>query len=431
MGYPDAAWERAMTVQEVMLKALSGELHWFRAAEILGWSPRTLRRWRERYETYGYVGLVDKRLHRPSIRRVAAPEVERVLRLYRERYRGFNVRHFHQIVRREHGVTVSYSFLKQTLQAAGLVKKCRARGRHRRRREPRACFGELLHLDGSPHDWLALTPDWRGTLITVVDDATKAVLYAQLWLQETTQAVMSALAHVLRTEGLPMALYTDRAGWAFYTPKAGGPVEKGRFTQVGRALHQLGIEHIPAYSPQARGRSERMNRTLQGRLVNELRVAGATTLDTANAYLREVYVPRHNETFRCLPRDPANAFVPLGRVDLDTILCQEETRVIAPDNTVTFAGQVLQIERQPGRRTCAGLRVLARQHLDGTVTIIRPPNILLGAFAVDGRSLRAQRFQPAAARTIGRVGGPRNNNRPVARGLLSPPLDGKAVRAPA
>jgi hypothetical protein len=138
MGYPDAAWGRAMTVQEVVLKALSGEIHWFRAADILGMSARTLRWWRERY-------------------------------------RGFNVRHFHQIARREHGVTVSYSFLKQTLRAAGLVKKHRARGRHRLRREPRACGGELLHLDGSPHAWLALRPDWRGTLITVVDDATTAM----------------------------------------------------------------------------------------------------------------------------------------------------------------------------------------------------------------------------------------------------------------
>ena len=141
MGYPDAAWERSMTVQEVVLRALSGEIHWFRAAEILGMSPRTLRRWRERYEPYGYVGLVDKRRHTPSVRRVAAPEVGRLLQLYRARYRGFNVRHFHEIARREHGVTVSYSFLKQALQAAGLVKKQRARGRHRRRREPRACFG--------------------------------------------------------------------------------------------------------------------------------------------------------------------------------------------------------------------------------------------------------------------------------------------------
>ena len=192
MSYPDAAWERAMKVEEVILKALSGELHWFRAADILGFSARTLRRWRERYETYGYVGLVDKRRHRPSVRRIAAPEVERLLRLYRDQYRGFNVRHFHQIARREHAAQVSYSFLKQALQAAGLVTKHRARGRHRRRREPRACFGELLHIDGSPHAWLALRPAVRAVLIAVLDDATKQVLYAQLWPGETTVAIMTA-----------------------------------------------------------------------------------------------------------------------------------------------------------------------------------------------------------------------------------------------
>ena len=236
MSYPDAAWERAMKVEEVMLKALSGEIHWFRAADILGFSARTLRRWRERYEKQGYVGLVDKRRHQPSVRRIAAPEVERLLRLYRERYRGFNVRHFHQIVRREHDAHVSYSFLKQALQAAGLAKKHRARGRHRRRREPRACLGELLHIDGSPHAWLALRPTDRAVLIAVLDDATKQVLYAQLWPTETTVAIMSALRDVLTTHGLPMAIYTDRAHWAFHTPQAKGPVDRTRLTQVGRAL---------------------------------------------------------------------------------------------------------------------------------------------------------------------------------------------------
>src|SRR6476661_3684567 len=181
MAYPEAAWERAMKVQEVIMKALGGEMHWYRAADILGFSPRTLRRWRERYEQHGYVGLVDKRRHSPSVRRIAAPEVARLLRLYRERYRGFNVRHFHQIARREHEAHVSYSFLKQALQTAGLVKTHRARGRHRRRREPRPCFGELLHIDGSPHAWLALRPTVRAVLIAVLDDATKRVLSAQLW----------------------------------------------------------------------------------------------------------------------------------------------------------------------------------------------------------------------------------------------------------
>src|SRR5438128_435170 len=312
MEYSPAAWEGAMRMQDVILRAVSGEISWFAAADILQMTPRNLRRWRERYERWGYNGLVDQR-RCPSTRRVPMAQLESVLRLYRERYRGFNGRHFHEIARREHGVTLSYSYVRQALQQAGLLGTRKARGRHRRRREPRACFGELLHLDGSPHAWLALVPDWRGTLITVVDDATTALLYAQLWEQDTTRAVMSALAHVLRSEGLPMAIYTDRAGWAFHTPKAGGPVAKSRFTQVGRALRQLGIEHIPAYSPQARGRSERMNRTLQGRLVNELRVADATTIEAANVYLREVYLPQHNATFQRPPRDPATAFVPRRR----------------------------------------------------------------------------------------------------------------------
>ena len=369
MAYSEAAWERTMTVQEVLLKALSGEIHWFRAADILGVSLRTLRRWRERYETYGYVGLLDKRRHTPSVRRIAAPVVGELLRLYRERYCGFNVRHFHQIAQREHGVTVSYSFLKQALQAAGLVKKRRPRGRHRRRREPRACFGELLHLDGSTHAWLALRPDERQTLIAVPDDARNQVLHAALYPAESTQAVMSALAGVFRLHGLPMALYTDRAHWAFHTPTAKGAVDRKRLTQVGRALAQLGVEHIPAYSPQARGRSERLNRTFQDRLVNELRVARITTLAAANRYLLERFLPQHNATFARPPRDSASAFVALGDVDLDAILCHEETRVVGRDNTIVLHGVHFQIAPQPGRRSCVGLTVTIRRHLDGRYSI--------------------------------------------------------------
>jgi transposase len=396
MSYPDAAWERAMTVQEVVLKALSGELHWFQAADILGMSARTLRRWRERYETQGYVGLVDKRRHRPSVRRVAAPEVARLLRLYRERYTGFNVRHFYEIARREHRVTVSYSFLKQTLQAAGLVKKYRARGKHRRRREPRACFGELLHLDGSVHEWFTLDPTARPCLIAVSDDATKRILHAAFYPSESRQAVMTSLAAVLRTDGLPMALYTDRAHWAFHTPTAKGPVDKTRPTQVGRALARLGIEHIPSYSPQARGRSERLNRTVQGRLVNELRVAGIATRAAANVYLAERFVPQHNATFGRAPRDPASAFVALGAVDLDPILCHEETRIVARDNTVSVDGRPLQISAQPGRRSCVGLTVTVRHHLDGRITISQGTR-LFATFAATGEPVDAA--APVDART--------------------------------
>jgi transposase len=208
MAYSEAAWERAMKVQEVIMKALTGELHWYRAADILGFSPRTLRRWRERYETYGYDGLLDLRRRTPSPKRVPVAEVTRVVQLYRDQYRGFNGRHVHQIARREHGIRLSYSFVKQALQLAGLLKKGRARGRHRRRREPRPCFGELLHIDGSPHAWLALRPAERSVLIAVLDDATKRVLYAQLWPGETAAAIMTALRDVITTHGLPMAVYT-------------------------------------------------------------------------------------------------------------------------------------------------------------------------------------------------------------------------------
>ena len=214
MAYPEAAWERAMKVQEVIMKALTGELHWYRAADILGFSPRTLRRWRERYESHGYDGLLDLRRRRPSPKRVPVAEVTRIVTLYRDQYRGFNARHFHQIARREHDVTLSYSFVKQALQLARLLKKGRVRGRHRRRREPRACLGELLHLDGSRHQWFALAPTEWSVLIAVLDDATKRVLYAQLWPSESVVSVMTALREVIQTHGLPMALYTDRAHWA-------------------------------------------------------------------------------------------------------------------------------------------------------------------------------------------------------------------------
>ena len=384
MLYPSAAVERAMKVQEVICRALAGTLSWLQAADILGIHPRSLRRWRARYEADGVLGLYDRRHRRPSRRKAPVAEVQRLLRLYREKYLGFNVRHFHHLARRDHGVTLSYSFIKLALQEAGLVRKGRARGRHRRRREPRPCFGELLHLDGSLHAWLALAPDARHTLLHVLDDATKRLLYAQLWPAETTEAVMTAFREVCQTWGLPMALYTDRAGWAFHTPTAGGKVDPTRLTQVGRALANLGIEHIPSYSPQARGRSERLNGTLQDRLVNELRLAGITTVAAANTYLRKHFIPDYNATFTRPPADPSSAFVPLHGVDLEQILCHEEERTVGRDNVVVLDGVPLQLAKQPGRRTCAGLRVTVRRHLDGSHTVWRGPQCL-GRYDAQGR----------------------------------------------
>lgn len=388
MAYASAVVERTMKVQEVMMQAISGKLTWLQAEEILGWQPRRLRRWRLRYERRGYDGLWDRRRQRPSPRRAPVAEVARIVRLYRERYAGFNATHFHEIAQREHGVRYAYTFVKQLLQAAALLPKRRARGRHRRRREPRPCFGEMLHLDGSPHAWLARCPTERQVLLQSIDDATKRVLYAQLVPAESTATVMTALWTILETHGLPQALYTDRAGWAFYTPKAGEPVDRDKLTQVGRALARLGIEHIPAYSPQARGRSERLNRTFQGRLVNELRVAGISTVAAANRYLREQFLAAYDRRFARPPTDPAPAFVPLGRVDLTHILCHEEVRTVGQDNTVTLEGVRLQIDKQPGRRTCAGLRVLVRRHLEGLHCI------WFGARCFGHYDARGRRHQP-------------------------------------
>ena len=366
MTYSAGAVERAMTIHQALLHALHGRQTWLQVADVIGLSPRSVRRWRARLEQFGVPGLLDRRRRIPSPRRVPLGELQRLLRLYRERYQGFNVRHFHQLARRDHGVTFSYTLVKTALQGAGLVAKGRARGRHRRRREPRPCVGELLHLDGSRHRWLTLVPDAWHTLLVVVDDATKQVLYAQLVEGgESTRAIMTALWTVFVQRGLPGALYTDRAHWAVHTPTSGSTPDRTRLTQVGRARRALGVEHILGHSPQARGRSERVNRTLQDRLVNELRLAGIRTVAAANRYLVDRFLPAFNATFGRPPADPASAFVPVTPAQLEPILCHEEARVVARDNTVTLDRVVLQLAKQRGRRTCAGLPVLARRHLDG------------------------------------------------------------------
>jgi transposase len=398
MAATAAAQERAMRFQEVIMEATRGKISWWQAAEVLGISLRTLRRWRVGYRKYGLRGLQDKRRVDRAPNGVPEAELQRWSRLYEQRYRGYNVRHFYAVMKRQHGgCRWSYTVVRRALQLAGLVKKKRPRGRHFMRREPRACRGELIHIDGSRHCWLVLQPDQWQCLIAVVDDASKQLLYAQLVERETTAAIMTALVAVIREQGIPQSVYSDRAAWATFTARAGQKVDRSRHTQVGRALHQLGVEHLLAYSPQARGRSERVNRTLQDRLVKELKTHGIRTVERANRYLRERFVPEYNREFARPPAALETGFAPLGSADLDAIFCYLETRTVQRDNTVTLDGVVLQITRQPGRRTCAGLSVEARRHLDGTHTLTWGTK-LLGRYSALGRALSLEPIvHPATA----------------------------------
>src|SRR5579864_9279814 len=280
--------ERMMKVQEVILRAMAGRLKWWDAAEILGVTDRTMRRWRQRYEEHGYDGLYDRRKGRPSPKKIAVKTLQEVLELYRDKYFDFNVRHFHEKLVEEHGIDLSYSWVKLALQGAGLVKKQRRRGTHRRRRERRPMPGMLLHIDASKHAWLG--GERYYDLITIMDDATSEVSYAQLVDEEGTRTLMPAVREVIEKQGIFCALYSDRASHFFVTPKAGGKVDENQVTQLGRALRELGIKMIPAYSPQARGRMERSYRTWQGRLPQELRTRKIGTVEQANRFLRERYI---------------------------------------------------------------------------------------------------------------------------------------------
>jgi transposase len=279
VSYSKAAMERAMKVQEVILRAMAKKITWWQAAEIIGISDRHMRRWRERYEEFGYDGLFDRRRGKPSPKRVPMALVEQILGLSREKYFDLNVRHFHEKLRAEHQIELSYSWVKLALQGAGLVERGRKRGVHRKRRPRRPLPGMLLHIDGSRHRWFQ-DERWYD-LIVILDDASSAIYYAQLVEEESTVTVMAGLKEVIERKGVFCALYRDRGSHFWLTPKVGGRVDPQRLTQVGRALRELGVQMIPAYSPQARGRSERNFGTWQGRLPQELRLHGINTLEGA------------------------------------------------------------------------------------------------------------------------------------------------------
>jgi len=383
-AYPRAAMQRAMKIQDVMLQAMAKKITWWQAAEILGISDRHMRRWRERYVEEGYNGLLDRRRGKPSRRRVPVATVEKVFALYREKYFDLNVQHFHEKLQAEHGIELSYTWVKQALQGAGLVARGRKRGAHRKRRERRPLPGMLLHIDGSRHQWFQ-DERWYD-LIVILDDATSEIYYAQLVEEESTATVMAGLREVIERKGVFCALYSDRGSHFWLTPKVGGKVDSHRRTQVGRALHELGVQMIPAYSPEARGRSERNFGTWQGRLPQELRLRQLGTLEAANRFLREDYIAEFNRRFQVSSRQRGHAFVPCRGRDLERIFSLQFERSVNRDNTVSFQNLSLQIERVRWRATLAGCQVVVHQHLDGTLSLTHGPHCL-GRYNADGRPL--------------------------------------------
>lgn len=367
---------RMLKLRDVLGRWEADELSQLEAAELLGMSERTFRRWTLRYEAEGEPGLADRRLGRCSGRAVPSATAAEVARLFGERYAGFTVKHFHEHLVRSHGFRWGYTWTKTFLQSRGLVVKAPRRGAHRRKRPRRPLVGMMLHQDGSPHSWLSGIGPLD--LIATMDDATSEVYSLLLVEEEGTQSSFLGLAETIAAHGLFCSLYTDRGSHYFHTPEAGGAVAKGVRTQVGRALEQLGIEHIAAYSPQARGRSERMFRTLQDRLPKELVLAGITDdVAAANRFLREVYLPAHNARFAIKPSETGSAFVPVAEAQWRDVLCIQEERVVAPDNTVAWRGRRLQIPPHPARAHFVRAKVRVHEYADGAIALFHGPRCLV------------------------------------------------------
>jgi len=373
--YPKLALERAMKVQEVILRVLSGQINWIQAAEILGISCRQMRRWKRRYEIYGYDGLYDRRKKIPSPKRIPLDKAKKVLRLYREKYFDFNISHFYDKLRIDHNISLSYNWIRLALEGAGLIQKRSRRDKHRKRRPRRPLTGMMLHIDGSPHDWLG--NDTEYDIITVSDDANNKLYDIELVKEENGLTCMSMLKNVVEKKGIFCSLYSDRASHFFLTRKAGEDVSKDSPTQIARALQELGIQPIPAYSPQARGRSERLNRTLQGRIPQELRLRGIKTLREANKYLKQEYLKEHNKRFARKPEQKGSAFIKVPKVvDLNRIFCFKHERTVNNDNTVSFKNRLLQIGPSALRVSFAKCKVTVYDHIDGSISIGYGPHMI-------------------------------------------------------
>jgi hypothetical protein len=341
-------------------------------------------------EEYGFDALHDGRARNGPPRRIPAATVAELCRLKREVYPDFSIRHFHEFVMKKHGIKVSYTWAKEVLQSAGLVEKGTLRGKYRRKRERRPMVGMLLHLDGSEHQWIEGLP--RKDLIVLLDDADGRILFSRFVDEEGTLSTFEALLHVLTRYGRFAELYTDRGSHFCTTTVAGqgpDPVQNG---QVPRALKALGIRQILARSPEARGRSERAFGTIQGRLPQELRVAGITNYDdaNANAYLEKTFVPDFNRRFTVKPAQPESVFLPIVGFNLPLLLSVQHERVVRHDSTVTFEGLTLQLPERRERRHYVRCPVLVHEFVDGHLGVSYQGR-LLARFSRQGELLNAVR----------------------------------------
>ncbi len=380
MRFEEAYWSwqaRRLTQQE--------------AGRLLGVGERTFRRYVDRYEEEGMEGLRDKRLTQRSARKAPGAEVQDVVARYREKHQGWNVKHFYTWYRRGPGRR-SYTWVKTVLQEAGEVKRGKRKGAHRKKRERSPWPGMLVHQDGSSHEWV---PGRRWDLIVTMDDATSEH-YSMVFVdEEGTQSSFLGVQQTIAAKGLFCSLYTDRGAHYWHTEEAGGKVDKKNLTQFGRAMRQLGIEMIAAYSPEARGRSERAFATHQDRLPKELALAGITDMAQANRYLREVYQPNHNAEFACPAPEDGSAFVPLLGVDIAEILCEQHERTVGKDNCVHVERRVLQIPADAHRCHYVQARVRVHRYLDGTLAVFHGPR-RLARYDARGKPLGQQEPQAAA-----------------------------------
>jgi len=366
---------RFMRFEEVYGRRSGGRLTMSEAADILGVDERTFRRWSRRYEEHGADGLVDGRMGRASHRRAPVDEVAKMLALFETHYFDFNVRHFHQKLQTRHGSTRSYAWVKNKLQETGKILKAKSSGTHRRKRPRKPLPGMMLHQDGSTHEWV---PGVKWDLIITFDDATSELYSAFFVEQEGTMSTFMGIQEVIETHGLFSSLYADRGSHYWLTREADGKVDKQCLTQVNRGLKQLGIELIPAYSPEARGRCERQFGTLQGRWPQELRLAGITEITAANLFLKEVLVPAFNREFTVKSEEEGSAFTPWigGSEQLGDILSVQEKRVVGKDNTVHYDNKILQIPKDKYRYHYVKATVRVHEYPDGSLAVFHGPRCL-------------------------------------------------------